>query len=144
MAVIETRQARLRREAATLEHQLHHIPKNEECPACQQAKAVQERADRQEQDLRTAKNAHDFGDLLLADHVVLIKSFNFGIQDETSRVPNPITSTELDNSRVDHYLRVSLLHLFPCANDTNTLTSSRCLSIRTFPAFPAQAPGEPC
>ena len=68
---VESREERLRREARSNKHRLLHSPKNPYCQVCQEAKPFQVQARRR--DPAKVDQTTAFGDLLLADHIVIRK-----------------------------------------------------------------------
>jgi hypothetical protein len=65
-------------------HWLDHLPKNPFCPACQQAKAYQTQGGRC--DPATKIKPSGFGDLLLADHMIISNDDHSGKRGEKARL----------------------------------------------------------
>ena len=70
-AVALTGEEKLKAVAKSPEHALTHLPKNPYCQACQNAKAYKKQARRR--DPATKQKASAFGDLVMADHMVVMK-----------------------------------------------------------------------
>ena len=71
---------RLKAIAESPEHALTHLPKNAFCKACQSAKAYKKQARRRDPETRVRAAA--FGDLVMADHMVVMKDSEEGVSGE--------------------------------------------------------------
>ena len=81
----ESRDDRLRREATSTLHLMTHIPKNPFCDACCRAKMVQRHGRRRHVPDKPENPVH-FGELSTADHFMLHKDDDEGIDGEKGGV----------------------------------------------------------
>ena len=121
-----SREQRLRKEAASIEHQMSHIPKNPTCPICQRSRMYKKRVTKLRtdplEDRGSLDPVHKFGERIATDFIVVrkLKSRRENavqvIRDEFSGWIRayPITTRDTDNVSQNLLTFLGLAYKNPC------------------------------